>query len=168
MLAVAKHFSNYQFVVAKAPGQDDEFYEPFLRSYANVSAVRNDTYNLLMQSRAALVTSGTATLETALFEVPEIVCYKGSNISYQIAKRLIKIKFISLVNLIMNKEVVKELIQQELTVQNIQKELELILSNQLRINDLKNDYKALKNILSSGGNASEKAAEIIVQFTTSS
>jgi lipid-A-disaccharide synthase len=90
-----------------------------------------------MQSRAALVTSGTATLETALFEVPEIVCYKGSNISYQIAKRLIKIKFISLVNLIMNKEVVKELIQQELTVQNIQKELELLLSNQLRINDLK-------------------------------
>ncbi|MEI2709343.1 MAG: lipid-A-disaccharide synthase [Chitinophagaceae bacterium] len=168
MLAVAKHFSNYQFVVAKAPGQEDDFYEPFLKPYANVSTVRNDTYNLLMQSRAALVTSGTATLETALFEVPEIVCYKGSNISYQIAKRLIKIKFISLVNLIMNKEVVKELIQQELTVQNIQKELELLLSNQLRINDLKNDYSALKNILSVGGNASEKAAEIIVQFTTSS
>lgn len=168
MLAVAKHFSNYQFVVAKSPGQEDDFYEPFLKPYANVSTVRNDTYNLLMQSRAALVTSGTATLETALFEVPEIVCYKGSNISYQIAKRLIKIKFISLVNLIMNKEVVKELIQQELTVQNIQKELELLLSNQLRINDLKNDYSALKNILSVGGNASEKAAEIIVQFTTSS
>lgn len=167
MLEVAKSFPDYQFVVAKAPGQDDAFYEPFLLAYQNVSSVRNDTYNLLMQSTAALVTSGTATLETALFGVPEVVCYKGSNISYQIAKRLIKIKFISLVNLIMDKEVVKELIQQELTTKNLVNELGLLLNNPQRINQLSSDYTALKNILSAGGNASEKAATITVGFATS-
>ena len=92
MLEVAAHFPDYQFVVAQAPGQDESFYAPFLAPYSNVSVVRNETYSLLLQARAALVTSGTATLETALFGVPEVVCYKGSNISYQIAKRLIKIK----------------------------------------------------------------------------
>ncbi len=167
MLEVAKSFPDYQFVVAKAPGQDDAFYEPFLSAYQNVSSVRNDTYNLLMQSTAALVTSGTATLETALFGVPEVVCYKGSNISYQIAKRLIKIKFISLVNLIMNKEVVKELIQQELTSKNLVNELGLLLNSEQRISQLSSDYTALKNILSAGGNASEKAATITVDFATS-
>lgn len=167
MLEVAKSFLDYQFVVAKAPGQDDAFYEPFLSVYQNVSSVRNDTYNLLMQSTAALVTSGTATLETALFGVPEVVCYKGSNISYQIAKQLIKIKFISLVNLIMDKEVVKELIQQELTTKNLVSELGLLLNNEQRISQLSADYTALKNILSAGGNASEKAAAITVDFATS-
>lgn len=167
MLEVAKSFPDYQFVVAKAPGQDDAFYEPFLSAYQNVSSVRNDTYNLLMQSKAALVTSGTATLESALFGIPEVVCYKGSNISYQIAKRLVKIKFISLVNLIMDKEVVKELIQQELTSQNLVHELNLLLNDAQKIAQLKTDYTNLKNILSAGGNASEKAAAIIVHFSAS-
>jgi lipid-A-disaccharide synthase len=167
MLEVAKSFPDYHFVVAKAPGQDDEFYEPFLAAYNNVSSVRNDTYNLLMQSTAALVTSGTATLETALFGVPEVVCYKGSNISYQIAKRLIKIKFISLVNLIMDKEVVTELIQQDLNTKNLVAELDLLLNNQDKIQQVKADYSTLKTILSVGGNASEKAATITVDFATS-
>lgn len=167
MLSVAEHFKNYEFVVAKAPGQEDDFYEPFLAKYQNVSSVRNETYQLLLKSKAALVTSGTATLETALFEVPEIVCYKGSNISYQIAKRLIKIKFISLVNLIMNKEVVKELIQNELTTDNLVNELNLLLTNLDRIQSLQQDYHHLYAELSAGGNASEKAANHIVQITTS-
>jgi lipid-A-disaccharide synthase len=98
MLTVCKHFTEYEFVVAKAPGQEDDFYQPFLAPYKNVSTVSNNTYALLQHATAAIVTSGTATLETALFKVPQIVCYKSSRISYAIGKRLIKIKFISLVN----------------------------------------------------------------------
>jgi lipid-A-disaccharide synthase len=164
MLEVTRQFPDYQFVVAKAPGQEDAFYEPLLQPYRNVSSVRNETYKLLLQSSAALVTSGTATLETALFAVPEVVCYKGGNISYQIAKRLIKIKYISLVNLIMDKPVVKELIQNELTAENLQQELSLILTNEKRIAEIKQDYADLKHLLSQGGNASAKAAKSIYKF----
>ncbi len=124
MLEVSSYFPDYQFVVAKAPGLDDAFYESILADYTNVKSVSGKTYNLLMQSRAALVTSGTATLETALFGVPEVVCYKGSPISYEIAKRVIKIKYISLVNLIMDKPIVKELIQHDLTPDNLKKRIE--------------------------------------------
>ncbi len=164
MLQVSKAFPQYQFVLAKAPALEDEFYAGFMQHYTNVSAVRNKTYELLLQSKAALVTSGTATLETALFGVPEVVCYKGSNISYQIAKRLINIKYISLVNLIMDKPVVKELIQNDLTVENLKDELSLLLFNEQKQQQLKKDYGDLKNILSAGGNASANAAEIIYKF----
>ncbi len=167
MLEVAKHFPGFQFVVAQAPGQDESFYTPFLAPYQNVSVARNQTYRLLSQSRAALVTSGTATLETALFGVPEVVCYKGSNISYQIARRLIKIKYISLVNLIMDKLVVKELIQDELTTDNLVHELNRLLTDTERIQALRQDYATLKDLLSKGGNASAQAAAIIHQFTIS-
>jgi lipid-A-disaccharide synthase len=166
MLQVSKSFPEYQFVLAKAPGLDDEFYAGFMQHYTNVSSVRNKTYELLMQSKAALVTSGTATLETALFQVPEVVCYKGSNISYQIAKRLIKIKYISLVNLIMDKPVVKELIQNDLTVENAKEELSALLFDESRQKQLKKDYEDLKNILSAGGNASANAAAIIFNFVS--
>ena len=158
MLAVSKLFLDYQFVVAKAPGQDDSFYDDLLKGYTNVSSVSGKTYDLLMQSCAALVTSGTATLETALFGVPEIVCYKGSRISYEIAKRLITIKYISLVNLIMDKPVVKELIQRQLTVTNITAELQLLLHDEQKKSQLKKDYLALKQKLAGNGNASAKAA----------
>ena len=121
-----------------------------LAPYNNVSSVVNKTYELLSQSKAALVTSGTATLETALFGVPEVVCYKGNTISYQIAKRLVKIKYICLVNLIMDKEVVKELIQDELTVENLTRELQLLLHDPAKQVQLKKDYTALKNLLSLG------------------
>lgn len=164
MLQVARSFPQYHFVVAQAPGLDDAFYAPFLAAYQNVSAVRNQTYDLLLQSRAALVTSGTATLETALFGVPEVVCYKGSTISYQIAKRLIKIKYISLVNLIMDKPVVTELIQNELTPENLVQELDSLLHNTKRQTQLQEDYRALKELLSAGGHASAQAARIIVDF----
>jgi lipid-A-disaccharide synthase len=149
MLSVAKHFPDYKFVVAKAPGLPDEFYEDILKSYDNVGSVSNETYTLLSKAKAALVTSGTATLETALFAVPEVICYKGGKISYEIAKRLIKIKFIGLVNLIMDKEVVKELIQEELNEKSIQ---------------LKKDYDNLFALLAKGGHASANAAEKIVSF----
>ena len=164
MLEVAKHFPDYQFVVAKAPGLDENFYAELLKPYGNVSSVVNKTYELLVQSKAALVTSGTATLETALFAVPQVICYKGSVFSYQIAKRLIKIKFIGLVNLIMDKEVVKELIQDELTVENLKRELNLLLKDGVKQQQLKEDYASLKNLLSKGGHASANAAESIYSY----
>ncbi|MFC0775128.1 lipid-A-disaccharide synthase [Terrimonas alba] len=168
MLEVSKSFPNYQFIVAKAPGVEENFYDDLLKPFTNVSYVSNQTYNLLMQSKAALVTSGTATLETALFGVPEVVCYKGSPISYQIAKRVIKVKYISLVNLIMDKLVVKELIQQDLTVENLQTELTDLLTNDERKVQLQQDYAKLKQLLSQGGHASSKAAQSIVSFLNQS
>lgn len=164
MLQASKAFPNYQFVVAKATSLDDAFYAPFLSPYANVSSISNATYTLLSQSVGALVTSGTATLETALFSVPQVVCYKGSSISYQIAKRLVKIKYISLVNLIMDKEVVKELIQDDLTVDHVISELDKILHNPQAKEKMQMDYTALKNKLQQKENASEKAARIIINF----
>jgi lipid-A-disaccharide synthase len=164
MLEVSKEFPDLQFVVAKAPGQEDSFYASLLQGFPNVSSVSGKTYTLLLQSQAALVTSGTATLETALFAVPEVVCYKGSNISYQIAKRLIKVKYISLVNLIMDKLVVKELIQDDLTPANLKRELHELLHDPARREQLQKDYAALKQLLSEGGHASAKAAASIVRF----
>lgn len=164
MLEVSKAFPGYRFIVARAPGQEDLFYEPFMSPYNNVSAVSGQTYNLLNQSSAALVTSGTATLETALFGVPQVVCYKGNPVSYSIAKRVIKVKYISLVNLIMDKPVVKELIQHELTAENCVKELKQLLEDPVRKKELQTDYDALRNLLSEGGHASVNAAEIIYDF----
>jgi len=164
MLEVSKAFPSYQFIVAKAPGADDDFYSSLLNPYNNVSAVSGKTYDLLRQAKAALVTSGTATLETALFGVPEVVCYKGSFLSYEIGRRLVKVKFISLVNLIMDKLVVKEFIQHEMNVSNLKTELQELLTNDQRISQLKKEYADLKNLLGQQGNASAKAAEAIVNF----
>jgi lipid-A-disaccharide synthase len=164
MLEVSKDFPGYQFIIAQAPSVDDSFYKTFTEQYSNVSAVKNRTYDLLMQAKAALVTSGTATLETALFGVPEVVCYKGSFLSYQIGKRLVNVKYISLVNLIMDKLVVKELIQTDLTIENLKKELTELLTDEKRIAAIKSDYAALKNFLGQGGNASAKAAVSITNF----
>jgi len=166
MLEVTKHFPDHPFVVAKAPGIEADFYNDLLAPYSNVSAVVDQTYDLLSRSKAAMVTSGTATLETALFEVPEVICYKGNNISFRIAKWLVNIKYICLVNLIMDKEVVKELIQDELTVDNLTTALNLLLNDAAKQQQLKEDYTALKQLLSQGGNASANAAKSIVHFLT--
>jgi lipid-A-disaccharide synthase len=167
MLAVSKHFPEHHFVVAQAPGLDADFYAPLLAPYNNVSSVSGSTYALLNKATAALVTSGTATLETALFKVPEVVCYKGNPISYAIAKRIITIKFISLVNLIMDKLVVTELIQNNLTVTTVQQELHKILYDQAHVAQVRKDYNTLYNTLKAGGNASEQAATAIVSQLTS-
>jgi lipid-A-disaccharide synthase len=164
MLEVSRMYPSYQFIVAMAPGLDDSFYEGLLSHYPNVSTVRDQTYPLLLQSKAALVTSGTATLETALFGVPEVVCYKGSNISYQIAKRLVKVKYISLVNLIMDKPIVTELIQNELTIVNLRRELDALLNSEEKKRQLHSDYTDLRNLLSQDGMASARAAQSIVGF----
>lgn len=161
MLSVRKDFKDYQFVIAGAPSLDKNFYEQFVD--ADVHFVSNRTYDLLRCSKAALVTSGTATLETALLNIPEVVCYKGSRISYEIGKRLIRnIKYISLVNLIMYKEVVTELIQNELNTKNLIQELNKILNTEKRTQVL-TDYEVLRTKLGGSG-ASQNAAEIIVNL----
>ena len=164
MLEASLSFPDYQFVVAEAPGLDSGFYDEILKNYPNAGRVRNQTYSLLQHAQAACVTSGTATLETALFGVPELICYKGSSISYQIAKRLIKVKYISLVNLIMDRPVVKELIQEEMNAGNIVQELRKLLTDQSTRSRIHQDFAELHDILSQGGNASEKAAGLIVEF----
>lgn len=159
MLSVVEDFKEYQFVIAGAPSQEFSFYQTFLKN-ENVHFISNKTYDLLSISHAALVTSGTATLETALFKVPEVVCYKGSWISYQIAKRVITLKYISLVNLIMDREVVKELIQEEFNTKNLKLELTKILDLENRTR-IFNDYNALEQRLGGEG-ASAKTAKLIV------
>lgn len=168
MLKASKNFPDHEFIIAQAPSIEDEFYTGFTENYKNVKTIRNDTYSLLMKSVAALVTSGTATLETALFGVPQVVCYKAGNISYQIARWLVKLKFISLVNLIMEKEVVKELIQKDLTVSKITLELKAILFDSNKKKKIKEDYVQLKNLLSKGGRASSNAAKSIYHFVMDS
>lgn len=162
MLSVISKFPDYQFVLAAAPSLPDYFYKEIIGTHP-VSIVENQTYQLLMHSRAALVTSGTATLETALFGVPEVVCYKGGRISYLIARTLVKIDYISLVNLIMDREVVKELIQDELNTENLFNELNLLLTDQERISKLKSDYDLLKLKLGGVG-ASAKTAQLMFDF----
>lgn len=160
MLSVVNDFQDYQFVIAGAPSQDLAFYQTFLHSQ-NVYFISNKTYDLLAHASAALVTSGTATLETALFKVPEVVCYKGSWASYQIAKRIITLKYISLVNLIMDREVVTELIQDQCNTGNLRKELQRILDPEYR-KELIAQYELLEKKLGGGG-ASKKTASAIVR-----
>jgi lipid-A-disaccharide synthase len=159
MLSVVDDFKEYQFVIAGAPSQDFEFYQKFI-SNKNIQFISNKTYDLLRCSTAALVTSGTATLETALFKVPEVVCYKGSWASYQIAKRIITLKYISLVNLIMDEEVVTELIQNECNTKRIKEELQKLLEPDYR-QKLLNNYDILEQKLGGTG-ASKKTAKLIV------
>ena len=160
MLSMVNDFSDYQFVIAGAPSQDFSFYKQIIGT-KKVSFINNKTYDLLSVSYAALVASGTATLETALFKVPQVVCYKGSTISYQIAKRIITLKFISLVNLIMDREVVTELIQNDFTKENLRAELTNILEESHRTK-LFSDYYELEKILGGKG-ASEKVAKEIIK-----
>ena len=161
MLEMIDQFKDYQFVVAGAPSQSAEFYQEIIKDKP-VKIVFGKTYDLLDKSFAALVTSGTATLETALFKVPQVVCYKANALSYQIAKRLVSIKYISLVNLIADKLIVKELIQNELNTQNLSYELTQILDKTKRVNILSN-YDQLIALLGNRG-ASEKTARLMINY----
>lgn len=160
MLKALEGFTDHQIIIAGAPNLEMSFYRSMITKKCSI--VHGQTYDLLSASEAAVVTSGTATLETALLGIPEVVCYKGSNISYQIAKRLIKIKFISLVNLIMDKEVVKELIQDECNPENIERELRGILPGGPNRERMLQDYEELKKKLGAGG-ASRKVAQSLLK-----
>lgn len=142
MLRMAPHFPGYTFVVAQAPAQPDELYREIIGSLP-VMLVKGQAYNLLKQARAGLITSGTATLETALFGLPQVVCYKGNALSFWLATKLVKVKYISLVNLIMDRPVVKELIQQELTEANLKAELEKLLNDSPYRQRIQADYSEL-------------------------
>lgn len=159
MLNSTKNLDDYQFVIAGAPSLELEFYQPFIEN-KDATILFGQTYDILENAEAALVTSGTATLETALFRVPQVVCYIASPISYAIAKRLIKIKFISLVNLIFDKEVVRELIQHDCNPTLIREELDkLRIGGSKRAEQLANYDKLIEML--GNGSASEKVAEVI-------
>ena len=160
MLAAVKDLKTHQIVIAGAPNQSLDMYQAF--ESLGITIIFGQTYNLLSFSELAVVTSGTATLETALFTVPQVVCYKGSWISYFIARTLIKIKYISLVNLIMDKLVVKELIQQECTASNIRQEIELLIENNSYRNEMITNYKEMRLVLGQGG-ASKKVAQSLLK-----
>lgn len=162
MLKVIPHFPQYQFVIAGVSSLDKNLYQRMIGD-KDVRLVENQTYELLQNSSAALVTSGTATLETALLAVPEVVCYKANRLSYLIAKNLIKVNYISLVNLIMDRMVVKELIQNDFNEDNLVKELEHLLKDPKKQKQLLEDLDTLRERLGNSG-ASEKAAEVIVDM----
>ena len=158
MLKAASKFSDYQLVLAGAPGISPEYYERYIQG-TKVNIIFGQTYRLLQQSSAALVTSGTATLETALFRIPQVVCYHtpiGKVIAF-LKKRILKVKFVSLVNLVAGKEVVRELVADTMTLQNIEAELEAILCNKVKRQQMLDDYDQMIQILGPAG-ASEKAA----------
>ena len=160
MLKAAEKFPDYQFLVAAAPSLEKDIFLKYIKNI-DIKLIYNDTYELLKHSEAAIVTSGTATLESAVLDVPELVCYKGDYISYQIARRLIKVDYISLVNLVMQKEIIKEFIQYDMTVENICNEMELLLHNDVYRKNMLNNFEELR-IKLGGKGASERAAEIIV------
>ncbi len=172
MLQIIPHYKEYQFVIAAAPSIPQELYHKYINALTTYDLqltttydLRRTTYDLLSISFAAVVTSGTATLETALFEVPEVVCYKGNYLSYLIAKSLVKIKYISLVNLIMNKKVVTELIQNDLNISNLKAELDKIVYDADNRKRIISDYKQIKLKLGGPG-ASTKTAQIIYNELT--
>lgn len=160
MLKMVRHFPDYQFIIAQAPSMPEEEYKQWIKD-ENVLLVSGQTYKLLQQATAALVTSGTATLETALFGVPQVVCYRGNPVSYWLAKKLIHIRFISLVNLIMDKEIVKEMIQDDLNETALKTELDKILHQVNYRNEMKQQYEQLWNLLGSQPTSLLVAQEII-------
>jgi lipid-A-disaccharide synthase len=161
MLGVVKDFPGYQFVIAGAPSIGAEFYRS-LAGNSGARIVHGQTYDLLKNSAAAVVTSGTATLETALLDVPQVVCYKGSSISYLIARQVIRVKFISLVNLIANRKVVNELIQNEFEVNALAREIKQLLKEENRKQMLEG-YNDVRSALGGKG-ASKRAATAMVQY----
>jgi len=159
MAGIIDRFPDYHFIIAQAPSLPDILYTEII-GQRNVTLVKGQTYNLLKQAVAAVVTSGTATLETALFGVPQIVCYKGNAVSFWLARKLVKVKYISLVNLILDKLVVKELIQDDLTEENVATEMKSILEDQEHRNYILRNYEELWQKLGSKP-ASDNAAKII-------
>ncbi|MDR0694031.1 MAG: lipid-A-disaccharide synthase, partial [Prevotellaceae bacterium] len=162
---LAERFPGYQFVVASAPAIDRAAYEKHLR-HTTVRLVENQTYELLSHADAAIVASGTATLETALIGTPQTVCYGGNEISFQIAKRLVRIKFISLVNIIMNREVVRELVQHDLNTTNLQAELQALLPKGNKRATQLNDYVELRRCLGEQGAAKRIALAMTTELRT--
>jgi len=164
MLEIIPEYPDYQFVIAAAPSIEPEYYNQYTKGY-DVKVVFNQTYDTLKHSTAALVTSGTATLETALFNVPQVVCYRAGNLSYFIAKQFVKLDYISLVNLIMDSEVVKELIQFDMNPKMVKNELDKILFEGKPRLKMLNNYQKLRETLGGTG-ASKRVARLMFSYLT--
>ncbi|MCC5918648.1 MAG: lipid-A-disaccharide synthase [Cryomorphaceae bacterium] len=162
MLKLANAMPNANFLIGMAPSQSKQFYEPFMTKLTNVSLYQGETYDLMREADAGLVTSGTATLEAALLGLPQVVCYKTSAISYMLARYFIKVKYISLVNLIADREIVRERIQENLNQKVLLSDLKELLYSERR-SQMAADYKGIRNTLGAG--ASDKAAKLITSFS---
>ncbi|MET0570196.1 MAG: lipid-A-disaccharide synthase [Pedobacter agri] len=161
MLSITDQYPEYTFAIAAAPTFTEEYYQQYTGN-KNVRLLFSNTYNLLHIAHAAIVASGTATLETALFEVPQVVVYKGGAISIAIARMLVKIRFISLVNLIVDKKIVTELIQEDCNTEKVSHELALITDGDGR-DQMLSEYKVLLQRMGNPG-ASEKTARLILRY----
>ncbi len=158
MMEVARKFPDNQFIMACAPSMEREFYESIIgKECSNIKLLFGETYSILRHCRAAIINSGTASLEAALIGVPQVVCYGGNEISYQIAKRVVKLKYISLANLIMDKGLFKELIQHDCTPTLISQELERLLHDDAYRGKMMGDYAQVREVLGGKG-ASAKVA----------
>ena len=162
MLQLVGKYKAYQFLIAAAPSIEPEYYKKFTKGH-NVKVIFNQTYDVLKNSNAAIVTSGTATLEAALFNVPQVVCYRAGNLSYLVARLIVKLDYISLVNLIMDKQVVRELIQFDMNTKIIKKELDKILFDKEHQTKMLTDYTKLREVLGGTG-ASERVASLIYNY----
>ncbi|GAA4462387.1 lipid-A-disaccharide synthase [Nemorincola caseinilytica] len=165
MLQMVERFPQYRFAIAQAPSQPDALYNEIMGG-RDVQLVKGNTYNLLKQAKAGLITSGTATLETALFGVPQVVCYKGNAVSFWLATKLVKVKYISLVNLIMDKPVVTELIQHDLTAEKLAAALDRLLNDEQYQAALAQDHKELWYKLGSSPASDNAAREIVLLAQT--
>jgi lipid-A-disaccharide synthase len=162
MLAACKRFANnYSVIVAGAPGQEAQFYASFIQEN-DAELLFGETYSILRFARAGMVTSGTATLEAALFKMPQVVCYKGSSISYAIAKRLVKVKYISLVNLILDRPAVREMIQGDMNENSVSAELDALLHDSQKRKEIEDAYEALRDALGGQG-ASKRTAMLMLK-----
>lgn len=165
LVKVANNFPDKQFLLACAPSMEKKVYDEIIgEGSGNIKLLWGETYPILKHSEAALISSGTASLEAALIGVPQVVCYGGNEISYQIAKRVVKLKYISLANLIMDKGIFKELIQHTCTPENISKELMQLLENKEYINNMKADYATIREILGGEGASNKVAAAMVEQL----
>jgi lipid-A-disaccharide synthase len=162
MLEATKGLRGYKLIIAQAPNLKREVYEPYLANYA-FEILQYKTYDILKVADAAIVASGTATLEAALFGVPQVVGYIANSISYAIAKRLVKVKYISLVNLILDRPALVELIQHDMTIENVRNELNRILFDKTRVSQIKSAYFELTSKLYKG-NVSAQVAQVILQL----
>ena len=162
MLKVASQWKNYRICIAQAPSLPDDLFLPLLQGY-EVECLKNKTYELLQVAKAALVTSGTATLETALFGVPQVVCYRANPVSYAIARKVVKVKYISLVNLILDRELIREFIQADFNEENLMNEMSRLLEDMRYRSDMQNGYNELRQMLMQG-RASEETAKRIIEL----
>lgn len=163
-LTLPKYYPDYQFVIAATSALEKSYYQQFMNE-SKVPLVFDSTYEILQHSEAAIVTSGTATLETALLEIPEVVCYRAGELTYQVGKRVVNIDFFSLVNLVMGREVVKELLQHQVNTQTVKQELDKLLFDKENRNKVLKDYKILQEKLGGSG-ASERLAKSIYKKLT--